>query len=56
MIAPLAKLMDWSALQFKSMHRPPFIGHALALEKAIELVDGRFNQMQVQSNIMEISF
>jgi hypothetical protein len=40
MIAPLAKLMDWSALQLKSMHRPPFIGQALGLEKAIELVDG----------------
>ena len=40
MIAPLAKFIDWSALQFTSMHRPPFSGQDLGLEKALEFVEG----------------
>ena len=34
MISPLAKLMDWSVLQINSLHRSPFSGQSLGLEKA----------------------
>ena len=40
MIAPLAKLMDWSVLQLSSIRQPPFSGQAVGLEEALKLVDG----------------
>ena len=40
MIAPLAKFIDWSVLQFTSVRRPPVSGQAAGLEEALKLVDG----------------
>jgi hypothetical protein len=40
MIAPLAKFIDWSALQLSSLHKPPFCGQDLGLEEALGFVRG----------------
>ena len=38
MFAPLAKLMDWLALQLTSLHMPPFSGKDPGLEEALRLL------------------
>ena len=40
MIAPLAKLIDWSALQLSSLHMPPFSDLDLDVEEALKFVRG----------------
>ena len=55
MIAPLAKLMDWSVLQINSLHRSPFSGQSLGLEKALEALDGP-NFIPAESRPAKIEF
>lgn len=40
MIAPLAKFIDWSALQLSSLHTPSFCGQDPGLEEALGFVRG----------------
>jgi len=40
MIAPLAKFIDWSALQLSSLQMPPFSGHDVDVEETLKFVRG----------------